>query len=186
MTAVARNTIQSLRPHAELYADKPCGTRGRYMAGCRCIPCRRANSAYENERQKARKNGDWNGNVPAAAARAHMKLLSENGVGRRAVSECTDISRTVLASIRNGSKTKIRARTEKKILAVSVQHAMDRALRPSKTSQEQIAELLEEGYTEEFLAKKLGYANPRLQFNFSTMTVRNIARVDRLYRELTT
>ena len=41
-------------------------------------------------------------------------------------------------------------------------------------------------YTEEFLAKKLGYANPRLQFNFSTMTVRNIARVDRLYRELTT
>ena len=57
----------TLRSAVELAAGKPHGTRIRYVGGCRCLPCRAANSRYESERQAARKLGDWNGLVDAAA-----------------------------------------------------------------------------------------------------------------------
>lgn len=44
-----------------LAASKPHGVRLRYMAGCRCLKCRMANSNYETMRARARKAGDWNG-----------------------------------------------------------------------------------------------------------------------------
>lgn len=70
-----------MRPHdlpsaAALAKDKPHGTRLRYMAGCKCMLCRAANSRYETERAAARKNGDWNGLVSAIHARRHILKLS--------------------------------------------------------------------------------------------------------------
>jgi len=177
--------IATLRSAAELAADKPHGVRVRYMAGCRCDACRKANSTYENERQKARRAGDWNGIVPADRARAHMRMLSRHGVGRRTVQACTDIADTVLQDIRTGRKTHIRARTERLILAVTREQAADHAYVPAGRSHQRIRLLLEEGYTEAYLARRLGYANRYLQFNERRITVRNAARIERLYRELT-
>ena len=177
--------ISTLRSPAELAAEKPHGVRLRYMAGCRCDACRKANSAYENERQKARRAGDWNGIVCAKAARDHMLALSRQGVGRRTVQACTDIADTVLQDIRTGRKTRIRARTERLILGVSKEQAADRALVPAGRFHQRIRLLLEEGYTEAYLAKRLGYANRYLQFNERRITVRNAARIERLYKELT-
>lgn len=177
---------RGLRTAAELAADKPHGVRLRYMAGCRCDACRAANTRYESERQRARKAGDWNGIVPADRAREHMLKLSRQGVGRRAIQDCTDIADTVLSDIRTGRKVRIRARTERLILGVTREQAADHALVSAGRSLRLIKLLLEEGYTEAYLAKRLGYANRYLQFGDSQITVRNAARIKRLYKELTT
>src|SRR5688572_24739280 len=80
------------------------GDRLRYMAGCRCTPCRAANSRYETERLRARKNGDWNGCVPAAKARAHLLKLSRRGVGTRAIADASGVARSILRAVARGEK----------------------------------------------------------------------------------
>lgn len=178
--------LDYMRSAAELGATKPHGVRIRYMAGCRCQACRKANSSYESERQKARRAGDWNGIVSAAEARAHMLKLRREGVGRRAVQACTDISDTVLQEIASGKKAQIRARTARLIMRVTKKQAADHALISARRSHRLIGLLLEEMYTEEFIAGRLGYKTGRLQFNAEKITVVNAARIERLYRELTT
>jgi hypothetical protein len=182
----AANIATRMRSAAELAADKPHGVRLRYVGGCRCDACRKANSSYENERQKARRRGDWNGIVPAAPARAHLLRLAKQGVGRRAVQAATDIADSILSMIRSGERKNIRARTARTILAVTAAVAGDHALVDAAPAKALIAELLEEGYTEELLCKRLGYKQKRLQFNAETMTVRNVARIQRLHERLTT
>jgi len=176
-------SARGLRPLNELARDRAHGDRLRYMAGCRCDACRKANSAYECARQRARKAGDWNGIVPADKARAHMHKLARRGVGRRAIGAATDIADTVLSDIRSGRKRQIRARTERLILGVTPSVASDHAIISARRTRQLIAQLLDEEYTEAFLAKRLGYANRYLQFG-ERITVRNAARVQRLYREL--
>ena len=95
---------RGLRPIAELAAGRPHGTRLRYLAGCKCDACRKANSSYESERQRARKAGDWNGLVDASKARRHLRRLSRQGVGRRVVSEVSDVAESILQQIRSGEK----------------------------------------------------------------------------------
>lgn len=138
-------TERGLRPIEELAADKPHGTRLRYIAGCKCTPCRRANSDYERQRRAARAAGDWNGLVPAD-----------------------------------------RARTERKILAVTRDMASDRALVAPGRTFRLIDQLLEEGFTKAELARRLGYRHGALQFRRHRMTARNVARIERLHRSLTT
>lgn len=183
MTAYA---LHGLKPMSELAADKPHGDRLRYIAGCRCFQCRRANSDYERQRKAARLAGDWNGIVPADRARAHLMSLSRRGVGKRAVAAATDVCHTVVHDIRSGRKTQIRARTERKILAVTPRMVSDRALvKPGRTFR-LIELLLEEGFTKAELARRLGYRNGALQFRRDRMTAKNVQRVESLYRRLTT
>lgn len=162
------------------------GRRARYVAGCRCELCRTANRNYARKRAKAQREGDWNGLVPADRARAHLLSLSRKGVGRRAVAAATDIADSVLHKIRQGTRRKIRARTERLILSVTAAAVSDRALvKPGRTAK--LIELLQdEGYSKAELARKLGYAAPALQFKPHRMTARNVARVETLYRRLTT
>lgn len=177
---------RGLRPAHELAAQRPHGDRLRYIAGCRCDECRRANTRYESDRQRARKAGDWNGLVPADKARAHMLKLSRAGIGRRAIAAASDVADTVLQEIRSRRKRQIRARTERKILAVGKAQASDRALVDAKRTWALIDELLEEGYAVGLIATRLGYARPYLQFKRGgRVTVRTQARVERLHRELT-
>lgn len=177
---------RGLRPVSELAAERPHGDRLRYIAGCRCFQCRRANSDYERQRKAARLAGDWNGFVPADRSRAHLMSLSRRGVGKRAVQAASDVCMTVLTDIRTGKKKQIRARTERRILAVTPAMVSDRALvKPGRTHQ-LIEQLVEEGFTKTELARRLGYRNQALQFRKHRMTARNVARVERLHRSLTT
>lgn len=162
------------------------GRRARYVAGCRCELCTAANRNYARKRGQAQRDGDWNGLVPASRARAHLLRLSRRGVGRRAVAAATDVALTVICDIRSGGKQQIRARTERKILAVTTAAVSDHALvKPGRTAQ-YIEALQDEGFTKAELARRLGYANPALQFRPQRMTARNVARVESLYRRLTT
>lgn len=176
---------RGLRPAEVLAKDRPCGDRLRYVGGCRCDDCRAANAAYERERIRARANGDWNGLVPAHEARKHLRKLSRQGVGRRAIAAASDVGQTTLTAIRKGAKQQIRARTERAILAVTRAAASDHALVSAGRTWQRIRELLDEGYTEERLARELGYATPRLQFGRTRVTVRTDYEVERLHRRLT-
>src|SRR5882724_224334 len=147
MTSIPALAARGLRPVQQLAASRPCGDRLRYLAGCRCVDCRRANSAYECERAKARRNGDWNGIVPAHRARKHLMELSRLGVGRNTVSAMTDIARSILSEVRAGRKKHIRARTERKILLVTTSQAADKSFVPAVSTWKLITKLLDEGYS---------------------------------------
>lgn len=156
------------------------------MGGCRCFACRRANSAYEAERKIARATGEGNGIVPAGAARAHMKALSAQGVGRRSVGAASDVADTVLSGIISGRKANIRAATERAILAVTADAAGDRALIPAKATWKLLDQLIADGYTRGYLAARLGSKSktPALQLNREYVTVRNAHLVQRLFEQL--
>lgn len=180
-------SARGLRPITELGGNRPHGDRLRYLSGCKCFQCRRANSDYERERSKARARGEGNGIVPADKARAHLMSLSRKGVGKRAVQAASDVSLSVLTEIRTGAKRNIRAMTERKILAVTPEMASDRAIVSSGRTRQRIKHLVEEeGFTKAELARRLGYASPALQFRPARMTARNVVRVEALYRRLTT
>ena len=174
----------SLQEAAALAAHKPHGTRLKYMAGCKCLRCRAANSRYECERSASRLAGDWNGLVPATAARHHLFRLSKQGVGRRAVSAACDVSLTIIGSIRSGTRTQIRKRTQDRILGVTRHAVSDAALVPANETWRQINALIEEGFTKAELARRLGLETPALQLGRSRILARTAARVDRLFRML--
>jgi hypothetical protein len=176
---------RGLRPVSELAAARPHGHRLRYMAGCKCFKCRRSNSDYERQRQAARLAGDWNGIVDASRARRHLRYLSRAGVGQWSVCFATDIARSMIHEIKNGDRRRIRARTERKILAVSPSLRADGSLVPAVVAWHLIAKLLEEGFSKAGLAKLLGYRSSALQFNKKRITARNERRVIALHRRLT-
>ena len=175
---------RGLRPAAELAANKPHGDRMRYMGGCRCDLCRKANSEYERQRQIARKDGDWNGIVPASRARRHLNRLSRLGVGRRAVADATDIGETILSEVRSGKRRNIRARTEWLILAVTPEAAADHALVSAAHSWKLINLLLGAGFTRGYIAQQLGNKRAALQLSEHQVTVRHAADIERLYKRL--
>lgn len=173
------SSLSSLRSAAELARGH--GTRLQYMAGCKCYHCRMANSAYERERLAARKAGDWNGLVDATKARQHLLALRKKGVGRDAVHAASDVAVSVIADVSTGAKTRIRARTERKILAVTAACRNDGALVSAAKTWRLIAQLLEEGFTKQRLAEELGFKTRKLQLSRKQVTARNAARVERLY-----
>jgi hypothetical protein len=163
------------------------GTRARYVTGCRCEPCSEANRSYARMRQKYNRGGDWNGLVPADKARAHMLKLSKKGIGRRTVQDISGVGDTTLQRIRNGTKKQIRKKTEEAILAVTADVPNEVTIMDSTGALRKLELLKNEGYTEAFLAEKLGYKTPRLQFKRGRpMIARNIHRIYKLYEELTT
>ena len=175
---------RGLKPIEVLAEHRPHGDRLRYVGGCRCDLCRKANSAYERERKKARATGDWNGIVSAATARGHLLQLSKAGVGRRAVSAASDVSPTVLKDIRTGQKTQIRARTERLILAVTPEMASDHSLMDAKATWKLIHEMVKVGFTKTRIASELGCSTRALQLSKDQVTVRNAARIAQIHTRL--
>ncbi len=176
---------RGLKSLAELAERKPHGERLRYMAGCRCVPCRAANSRYESQRQAKRKAGEWNGLVPAKRARRHIIKLSRLGVGRRALAEASDVGATIIMEIRSGRKNRIRKQTETRILGVTAEAVSGGALVSASRTLRLINRLLEtEGFTKAEIARRLGYTTPKLQIRGEFVRASTAAAVERLYRRL--
>lgn len=169
-------------PLPESFRDRPHGTRLRYISGCRCLPCRAANSRYECERAAARRRGEWNGIVPADRARRHLRKLSRAGIGRRAVADASDISATIIHEIGIGRRRRIRAGTERQILRVDTSARADHSTVPAGRTWQRIRRLLEEGFSKAELARRLGYKTPALQLNRRQVLAKNAMRVERFYR----
>lgn len=145
-----------------------------------------ANSNYETTRARARKTGDWNGYVDAALARMHLQKLSRAGVGYKSAAAAADVSKTVVWQIFSGLKLRCRARTVRKLLAVNTDCRADASLVSAKRTWQLIGLLLEEGFTKCELARRLGYKNRALQLRKDYVLARSAARIERLYRRLTT
>lgn len=178
-----RMARRGLRPAAELASDRPHGDRLKYIGGCRCVPCRAANSRYESERLKARRNGDWNGLVSARPARAHLRRLSRQGVGYKTAAAACGVATSVVAKIVSGKKKQIRRRTETKILSVTKDAIADRALVPAARTWWRIQRMLDEGYTKTAIARMLGYKRA-LQIGKFTVTARTASNVERLWNRM--
>ena|SRR5579872_3082213 len=173
------NRFQQVRVAA---SRREHGTRARYIAGCRCLPCRAANSRYSCSRDLARKLGDVRDIVSADAAVAHIHKLSRLGVGRRTVADAAGVARSIVSDILQGRRSRIRKNTEVKILSVDAGARAGGSLIPAKNTWELIDELLSRGYTKTQLARWLGYKNAALQFKRSSITLRRAVAVEKLYR----
>lgn len=170
-------------PAADHFRAMPCGTRAKYVSGgCRCVPCRAAASRYESERLRARRNGDWNGLVPADAARHHLMKLSKQGIGRRSVSDATRVPQSTRHAIKTGRKTQIRRSTEQRILAVTRDAAGMALLVPAAPTWRLIDKLLDEGFTKARIAHEIGRKHGALQFHTARITRRSAIAIERLYR----
>lgn len=177
---------RGLRSAAELASNRLHGDRLRYMAGCRCAECRRANCEYEKQRYRARKAGDWNGLVDAAPARAHLLALSRAGVGRRTVADVSGVAQTVICDVRAGTKLRIRARTARAVLAVTQACAADGAIVRATEAQRLLRQLKDEGFSKRELARRLGSQakSPALQVGSRRIRLRTLAKVRRVYSEV--
>jgi hypothetical protein len=175
-------SARGLRPVEELASNRPHGDRLKYMAGCRCVPCRAANSRYETERAAARKRGEWNGLVSAAKARNHLLKLQRAGIGRRTISDISGICQTQIIKIRSGERKKIRKQTEAKLLMVTTAATGAARLIPAAPTWALIRRLVEtEGFTEKEIAQRMGYKNPTLQFRTDRITAKTAMKVRRFY-----
>ncbi len=170
-------------PPPSRWATRPHGTRLRYIAGCRCMLCRAANSRYETGRLRARAKGLGNGLVDAAPARVHIRALGRAGMGYKTVARAAHVGATTVSEVRMGRQTQMRAQARARILAVRSQLAAG-ALVPAGPTWRRLDRLIAEGFPKVRIARLLGLRGTGLQFKRTTLTVRNAERVQKLYRFL--
>lgn len=170
-------------PSKAQLAKRPHGTRLRYISGCRCVPCRAANSRYAVGRLAARKRGEHQDIVDAEPARRHLKKLQRLGVGYRAVADASGIANTVVAEIRRGKRKRCRSGTVRRLLEVTREAMADGALIDAGPTRRRVEQLLKEGFTKAHLARRFRLASPVLQFPLGDkITARNASKVERFCR----
>jgi hypothetical protein len=184
-TVDATMAARGLRSAAELAQGKPCGTRLRYYAGCRCDACRAANTAYERQRAEARRRGESGRLISAERARAHLAWLSAQGVGRKQAADAAKVAGSIVSMIVDGQRHQIRAQTEARILLVTPAAAADGARIDAGPTWRLLDELLGWGYTRTRLASEvLGRPVRALQMSRKQVTVRQAERVRRVHARL--
>ena len=181
---MSQHRPSGLRSAMDLAADKPHGTRIKYLGGCKCVPCRAANSRYASGRAAACKDGLSNRIVSSKRARRHILMLAGVGVGYRAVADASDVGKTLVLSIRTGGRQRIRQETERRILSVTKDACADGALVDADPTWKKIEELQDEGFTKSELARRLGYQTPALQFKHSEVLASTASKVERFYRQI--
>lgn len=164
----------------------PHSTRARYMAGCRCSKCRDANSLYQRQRQKAKKEGDERGLVPVTEAVRHINDLSRKGIGYKVVADAAGVALTIVSQMLWGGKKTIRKDTQAKILSVDEQAAADHSRIPAAPTWKILEDLFEEGYTRTQIAKWLGSTakKPALQIRKDFITAKKALDVEKLVAKL--
>ena len=166
----------------ELAERRMHGNRLRYLAGCRCLPCRCANARYEQQRLAARRRGEWNGLVPAGLVRVHLRKLSAAGVGYKSAADAASVARSVVAKIVQGQRRQIRAQTAKRLLAVTPAARADHSTVPAGRTWRRINRLLDEGFSKARIARELGMRTPALQINKMRVLARTELAVEKLWR----
>lgn len=177
--------VRGLKPAQALAEGKPCGTRVRYYAGCRCPACKRANSQYETERARARAAGDHRGLVDAAPVVAHINALRAQGLGWKTIADSACVSTGTVSDLIYGKQLKLRGHTARKLLAVTALAARDGAYIDARPSWALIKQLLRWGYPRSRIASEmLGRPVRALQLQPTKITVRNAELVRRVHERL--
>jgi hypothetical protein len=124
------------------------------------------------------------GLVSAERARVHLLALSAQGVGRDAVAAACDVAVSSVAAIANGTKTQLRADTERRILTVDVGVIADHGLVSARPTWKLIRKLLRGGFTRGVLAQRLGLKTPKLQLRHDQVLARTALAVEKLHAEV--
>ena len=107
-------------------AAATCGTRSRYVAGCRCEPCVIANRIYARNLDRHHRRVRWGIEthtqplVDATEARNHLLWLHSRGIGLRRLHNVTGLSRSTLNEIRIGRRNRVTSATANRIVAVGL------------------------------------------------------------------
>lgn len=181
MDPAAQVRIEKLK-HA--CANVPHGRRARYMAGCRCLRCRAANSRYQSDLDRRHAAGDTNPLVSAEPARVHLLALRAANVGYKSAADAAGVARTIIGGIVTGRRTQCRKSTLEAILAVDAGARSGGALVAAGPTWNLLNELIGRGYTRAWLAQQLGAKTPALQIRKDWITAETEARVQRLYNLL--
>jgi len=158
------------------------GVRARYVCGCRCEECRRANREYVHKRTLLNIRGHGNPLVDAAPVRRHIRKLAKAGLGRHTIADASNVRANTIHDILRGQKRHVRKQSAQRILGVTLEAIADHATVSAKKTWRRIATLLEEGFTKAELARRLGYRRPALQLGRERVLARTAFRVERLYR----
>lgn len=127
----------------------------------------------------------WNGTVPAAAARHHLRALSRAGVGYKSVHAACDIPTSMLVGILNGTRQRIRRETERKILAVDNSAVSDHGHINSGPTQKLIARLKKMGFTWSLLSERAGVSVATLLSKRPKVRAVTAMRVEKFFRLVT-
>lgn len=165
-------------------ANAPHGRRARYVAGCRCLLCRAANSRYQVELDRRHAAGDTNPLVSAEPARLHLLALSAKNVGYKSAADAAGVSRSGCRGIVSGRRKQCRKSTLEAILAVDAGARSGGALVAAGPTWKLLHELIGRGYTRAWIAQQLGAKKPALQIHKGWITAETEARVRRLYNLL--
>jgi hypothetical protein len=126
------------------------------------------------------------GLTDATRTRNHLLKLQSERISLNTVALATNLSRVILRNIRSGKQTRVRAGTERLILAVSKEVIPDCVLVDAKPTWELINELLEEEFTPDLIARKLGFSSGRIEVSRCKVSVRMANAVRQLHNKLTT
>jgi transcriptional regulator with XRE-family HTH domain len=188
---------QTPKPCAHPQAQHQHGTHACYVHdACRCLACRAANRAYENDRVRQHLYGRWNGLVDATPAREHILALMAQGMGLKQIVKVSGVSSGAFSKLIYGSlnrsgerapSRRITPATAERVLAVKLQLA-DNARIPSLGAARRLQALVALGWSQHKIATRLGIlpANftPLILGRQTLITARHDRAVRALYDEL--
>ena len=153
--------------------------------GCRCEACRQAAATYNKILERRRLKGIET-LLDNTEAREHLEYLSAKGVGMRTVQERSGVGRTTLQSILSGRARRSRAETIAAILAVGTHVRAPGGRVDAGPTWELLEDMLRYGYTQGYLAKRLGatYSKPVLQISRDMVLQATADKVAELHAEL--
>jgi hypothetical protein len=159
--------------------------------GCRCGPCREANTGHSNRRDRMIAYGRWQPFVPADRARAHVRALQAQGVGWMQAARLAGLSDGCVSALLYGRgdrppTRRIRQDTEKAILGVRpvlTQLAGSTLVDPAGTRR-RIQALVWNGWSLVKLTDRLGVGDVGAVIRRSQVEAATARAVRRLYDEL--
>lgn len=155
----------------ELHPDKHThGTRLRYMAGCRCLPCRAANARHAAECGERIRAGDGNPLVSSSRARRHLLELRAAGVGYRAAAKAAGVAVSIVCGILAGTRPRCRRQTQLAILGVTPEALALGARVDAAQSWRCVAQLVALGVRRYQIARALGQRGAGLQLGRKEVT----------------
>lgn len=96
----------------------PHGTRARYLTGCACPPCHRANADYA-KRYRLRTHGNRDAfTIPAGPAVEHVRHLRSLGMSTAAIAEASGLPRGTIRNLARG-QARTHRETADAVLAVT-------------------------------------------------------------------
>jgi len=169
-----------------------CGTRSKYVRGCRCEPCTVANRDYARNRERHVRRVTHGIEAPvvrfvdATETREHLLWLRSFGVGKRTVNKLTGIGVTTLWEITRGDTLKVHPDTETKILDLWRDTHNDAMIVDADITWKRITWLQQQGWSKARIARELGYLSNALQIRTDRITHRTEKRVEDLVRRVLT